>query len=767
MAESERRRRRPPVSCTLCRRRKIRCNRESPCSNCVRSKSGNCFYENYISPPPPSQRPIALGQGPRRDEPHFSPPTNSISSAITATTAPTHTSNPSPRAPSSTTASTRASQQSSQDVESLKVRIRQLEDRLSRTYQASSRSPAPSSNSNIEVISTGISGTFYVHHDDQLVGPSQSIHRSVSHKSRVFGQSHWITGFAAARSILNLIEPYVREETSRIFILMTKAKSLARAIKARRNPLWPSPPVSPLPPKDVADELVDRYFQTTECVYRILHIPTFRRDYEAYWVSNTPPNAAFLIQLKLVLAIGATTYDERFSLRASAMQWVYEAQTWVSEPGFKHRLNIQYIQTNILVLLAREFVDVGPDLVWISAGSLFRIAVYMGLHRDPSRLPKTTTYVAEMRRRLWNTILEVSLQLSLNSGGPPFISLDMFDTGPPGNFDDEQLNAEDPVPKPENQFTQTSVALALRQTFPVRLAITKFLNDHGAHGTYGETLRLDADLRASYKPVLQNLQTFKSGKGPRPSEFELDVVGIITNRYILSLHIPFFGLAIEEAVYAFSRKVIIETSLKIWHAVYSPTTTTLPQIHHDTAPIGRHALARLVTCASGFFRIVAVQAHVLIATELTAQLREEETLGPGLVRQDLIPIIDEAKVWSLQCIEAGETSIKGYFLVCLLASQIEGLRQGLGKEELGRFMVKAAEESEERCLPMIEEMAAQWQAEGAPEGLDQTAPASASATPSRFFDDWDFAMEDAMFDLDNTAPMNWSFNEASQGPSMF
>ncbi|KAI0385597.1 putative C6 transcription factor [Hypomontagnella monticulosa] len=763
MAEPERRRRRPPVSCVLCRRRKIRCNRENPCSNCVRSKSGNCIYENYISPPPPSQRPIPLGQGPRRDEPHFSP-TNSIPSAVvTATTAPSHTSNPSPKAPSSRTTSTRASQQSSQDVETLKVKIRQLEERLSRTNQTLSRSPAPSSNSNIEVISTGISGTFYVHHEDQLAGQPQGIDRHVSHKSRFFGQSHWITGFAAARSILSLIEPHVREETSRVFVLMQRAKTLARAIKARRNPKWPSLPVSELPPKDIADELVDRYFQTTECVYRILHIPTFRRDYEAHWVSNTPTSTAFLIQLKLVLAIGATTYDERFSLRASAMQWVYEAQTWASEPGFKHRLNIQYLQTNILLLLAREFVDVGPDLVWISAGSLVRTAVYMGLHRDPSRLPKATTYVTEMRRRLWNTILEVSLQLSLNSGGPPFISLDMFDTGPPGNFDDEQLNTEDPVPKPEDQFTQTSVALALRQTFPVRLAIAKFLNDHGALGTYGETLRLDADLRASYKSVLRNFQTFKSNKGPRPSEFELDVVGIITNRYVLSLHIPFFSLAMEEAVYAFSRKVITETSLKIWHAVYSPTTTTPPQMGQSAVPTGRQGLARLVTCASGFFRIVAVQAHVLIATELTAQLREEETLGPGLVRQDLMPIMEEAKTWALQCIEAGETSIKGYFLVCLLAAQIEGLMQGLGKEELGKFMVKAAEESEERCLPLIEEMATQWQAGVASEGPEQTA----SATPAQFFDDWDFAMEDAMFDFADAGPMNWGFNESSQGPSMF
>ena len=106
---------------------------------------------------------------------------------------------------------------------------------------------------------------------------------------------------------------------------MQRCKSLARVIKSQRAPPWPSPPKADLPSKDVADKLVDCYFRTTETIYRILHIPTFRRDYEALWMSNTKPDTAFLVQLKLVLAIGAATYDEQFSLRVSAIQWVYEA----------------------------------------------------------------------------------------------------------------------------------------------------------------------------------------------------------------------------------------------------------------------------------------------------------------------------------------------------------------------------------------------------------------------------------------------------------
>ncbi|KAI1210768.1 putative C6 transcription factor [Annulohypoxylon truncatum] len=753
MAEPERRRRRPPVSCTLCRRRKLRCSRESPCSNCIKSRSGNCVYENFISHAQPG---VELGLGPAYSESHYSAPTTSISSTATGVTAPNHTSQSSPKAASSTAGSTPTSY-SSQEVESLRNRIRQLEEQLSKTNLTPSQPPA---DSNIEAINSRISGTFYIHHENNLTGQPRAISRSVTHKTRVFGQSHWITGFSLVRDIIGIFEPHVRDESSRISVLMQKSKSLARAIKDRRSPPWPSLPVVDLPSKDIADELVDRYFRTVEPIYRILHIPTFRREYAAQWVSTSnEPNTAFLVQLKLVLAIGATTYDELFSLKPSALKWVYEAQTWISEPGFKHRLNLQYLQTNILLLIAREFVDVGPDLVWIAAGTLLRTAIYMGLHKDPKRLPTMSTFAAEMRRRLWNTILELSTQLSLTSGGPPFVSLDGFDTEPPGNFDDEQITADDPVPKPEAEFTQTSIAIALRKTFAARLAITKFLNDHSSRGTYGETLRLDAGLRTAYKSVLRLLQGYKSGSGLRPSETEVDMVSLLMNRYILSLHNPYFSSAMQEAAYAFSRKVIIETSIKVWRAMYPSTTTTL-QPSRNVPSSNYHDLPRLAICASGFFRIITLQASILIAMELMAQLQEEEILGPGIVRQDLLTIMEEAKTWSWRTIEAGETSIKGYFLASLLAAHIEGRIQGLGKEELPSFLIKVIEEAEEKCIPKLEEMLARYQTESATKELEQPH----MNTEPQSLGDWDFSMSDALFDFSNPDPINWAFGETTQDP---
>lgn len=352
--------------------------------------------------------------------------------------------------------------------------------------------------------------------------------------------------------------------------------------------------------------------------------------------------------------------------------------------------------------------------MWISVGGLLRKAVYMGLHRDPIHLPKRTIFAAEMRRRLWNTILEIALQSSLFSGGPPFISLDDFDTAPPENFDDDQLVADDPIPKPEHEFTQVSIVIALRKTFPARLAVVRFLNNLPASGTYEETLRLDTQFRTAYKALNRALHNCNRSSSPlQPStsslRYEMRVVDLIMLQYLSSLHLPYFSAALHQATYAFSRKVVVDSSLKIWriiHPLHSHTLSTTATLaaanqHQDSNP-----LARLSSFSSGFYPVVAIHAAVLIMVELQAQFQEEESLGPVSVRPDLLSVLEEAKTWTRRTVEAGETNIKGFLLMCVMAAHIEGLMNDLSEKERAEALVKAVEYSIETCLPMLEEMAA-------------------------------------------------------------
>jgi hypothetical protein len=489
---------------------------------------------------------------------------------------------------------------------------------------------------------------------------------------------------------------------------MQKCKEMARNIKARRAPEWPTTPSSSnFPARDIADRLVQCYLRTTESIYRIIHIPSFQKDYEAFWLSNTTPDPAFLTQLKLILAIGAVTYDEHFSLRVEALRWVYEGQVWASDP-FKLRVDLPSLQNDLLLLIARERVGIGGNLDWISMGAILRKAFYMGLHRDPDRLPHSRSiFAAEIRRRLWNTVIELSLQSSLTSGGAPLISLGDFDTEPPGNFDDDQIMSAQTRLDSLEDFTQTSVAIALRSTFPQRLTVVKFLNDLDSVGTYTETLRLDTELRKAYRILCQRLRACSlSNSSASPSSFEISAVEFLMHRYIASLHIPYLGPALTMSDFTYSRKVVIESSLKIWQAA-CPIPSSSTAMHNPSGDISSpyfDELPRLVTNSSGFYPVAAIHSAFLIYIEVRTQLQEEMSLYPVPLRPDIASVLSDAKHWCLQVIDSGETNIKGYLLLNMISAQIEGLKQGLGREGMSKLLIETVENVAKKCMPKLQQM---------------------------------------------------------------
>ncbi|GAB1313393.1 hypothetical protein MFIFM68171_03603 [Madurella fahalii] len=739
--EPERRRRRPAVSCVLCRRRKIRCDQNTPCGNCTKSKNSTCIYRDLPARPQPQQR-----LAPKTDS-NVSPLT-----PISLTSAP----------PSQQVATGLATV----DHQLAGGYIRSTEGQTVSSIQvgqgstASSLAHSPISTatkgSRVETRTVDIAGTFYFHAEQRSANQPQAVTRSVTHKTRLFGQSHWVNGVTLIQDIFDILEPHLRDETTKAFTSQNRAKAIGKAIKSRRSPPWPCPPSPELPAKDLADALVECYLRTSESIYRVLHVPTFMRDYEAVWDPANNPDPAFLVQLKLVLAIGAPIYDSTFSLRPLALRWVYEAQTWLSAPEFKSRLGLPSLQTNLLHLLAREAAGVGEDMVWSFVGSTLRTAMYMGLHRDPEGLgPKTISpLTAEMRRRLWNTVLEIVLQSSLNSGGSPLIGLDDFDTEPPGNFDDDQFTSPDdhPSPKPPGHFTQTTVAIALRAMFPQRLAIAKYLNDLSSRSTYQDTLKLDTDFRAAYKILSRTLQAAAAvaGHPQRPSNFELRYLDLLLRRYLLALHLPFFGPSLSDAAFAFSRKATVDSALKMWRAAFPAPLSAAPPDGDDNGPTG-DLLARLATCGSGFFRTVGVQAFVAVAVELKTLLREDEgslSGAPNEPRPDLLAVVEEVKAWAWRALLAGETNAKGYMVACMVGAQVEGMRRGLGEGETARLLIREVEESGERSAVLLEEMlSSQVGAEGV----------AGELVPELGVEDWGYMVSDALFDASGPEPLGWMF----------
>ncbi|KAJ4355416.1 uncharacterized protein N0V89_003432 [Didymosphaeria variabile] len=602
------------------------------------------------------------------------------------------------------------------DLDTMRSRITLLENQLENSLKKSIRSTplgpsvAETPVSSIETAESRIGGTFYIHHGNPALGQSPNMHRSLTHKKRMYGQSHWMNlSVVLVKDIAKMIDMQTKDPTKqafseKVFTGMQKCKRTARLVKRQREPPWPCPPTPELPPKNIADDLVDCYLRTYESVYRILHVPSFKRTYEAIWATDSEPDSVFLIQLKLVLAIGATAYNNNFTLRPSAMRWVHEAETYLANPHLKHRLTIQYIQIYCLQLLARQTAAVGEDMVFIITGNLLRSAMFLGLHRDPAHMPARTLFANEMHRRLWTTITELCLQASIYAGCPPLMSQDDYDTQPAGNFDDDQLENDEAIARPENHFTQSSVSIILQKTFPARLATARFLNNFTSSGTYEETLQLDSDLRTAYKTLRDTLRAFNPIHGNLPSDFQIRLVDVTMNRYLCAVHAPFFMPALSDAKYAYSRKAVFDTALKMWYATYPITDSIGIPLSNSPTPPARDDFQRMVTCGHGFLRSATMQSILMIAVEMRTQLQEDDGLSPTPLRRDLFAILEEAKAWSIWCMEAGETNVKGHVFVCLMGAYTQGLAKGLSKDEIAKSLVVAADGALQRGMELLERM---------------------------------------------------------------
>ena len=224
-------------SCSLCRRRKLRCNRENPCSNCMRSRNGTCVYEDPSSQL--SRKRTSLDQQNVDDSAlgtYYSVASKSSTSASKtslgksiAARSESTTSSP-PRSAALTPASigspiigfesvitsrgsevqttglryasTTATQlppKHLQEAESIKSQINQLEERLSRLGHESTQSIVQPliQETEIQIPTAHLGGTLTAHAECRFSDQDEkvlSVTRNLAHKNRLFGQSHWVNG---------------------------------------------------------------------------------------------------------------------------------------------------------------------------------------------------------------------------------------------------------------------------------------------------------------------------------------------------------------------------------------------------------------------------------------------------------------------------------------------------------------------------------------------------------------------------------------------
>jgi hypothetical protein len=270
---------------------------------------------------------------------------------------------------------------------------------------------------------------------------------------------------------------------------------------------------------------------------------------------------------------------------------------------------------------------------------------------------------AEVRRRLWFTILEMIVQSSLDSAMPPRISYEDFDTEAPSNNNDDEIDESTTIlqPHPRETYTCASMQLLLLDSLPVRLRVVQLLNGLQSELSYLDVLTLSSEItnacQACSKFVTSNRQA-------GVTSFQRNLCDYLVRRFLIPLHCPFASEARANPLFHYSQKTTLDAAL----AFISPE------------PDG--CFSRLMATGGGMFREGFRCATATITLELLVQAesqRSEGTMHHNTRQLDFLKqAVNHLSGLSWERIRQGETNIKGpMFLSIVLAVAEAGDKDAL------------------------------------------------------------------------------------------
>jgi hypothetical protein len=452
-----------------------------------------------------------------------------------------------------------------------------------------------------------------------------------------------------------------------------------------------------------ADTMARLYISRFESAFRILHIPSFWTEYESYWANPAHVADAIKFKVQLVIAIGCSIFHEtdKDQMQSAPCQWVYAAQAWLSAPLEKNRIGISGLQVQCLLILARQCLSISGDLIWVGMGTLVRIAMQMGLHRDPNHFDDigvlqvfeqtwllgtglNYTRDTELRRRLWATIMEMNVQASLDTGMPPIVSMQDFDTKPPSNIDDTDIDhsSQDISPKKHNIATDTSLQIFLFDCLRPRLDILRMMNGLNPDMPQDEVVALTSDVSNHCNKcrdfVKQDLED-------KSDVFHHYLADLLVRRFLLSLHRPWACRAHASPLFYYSRKVSYDTAATL------------------LSPPKDENLTRLLLRGSGIFKNRIIHLSLALASELLIEIQEKGsnplTQQPWDYRAMLVAAVQEAQSQSAQRMKLGETNVKLHMKLSVVLTKAEGLSPD---QSLQERMIQSARDSLEMSYATIQ-----------------------------------------------------------------
>ncbi|MCJ1391001.1 hypothetical protein MMC18_003862 [Xylographa bjoerkii] len=557
LPEEDRKRKRKALSCYDCRRSKVRCDRRFPsCGRCAKQGHANsCIYEAApLDAAPEGEVPAS------NDWTTFGPVRTSDGGSSRLSFLPTST----------------KTREAAYDVSSKRScqigRIEQLEARIN-SLEATAKQGTERSNGfrRGEHVTDSM-----IPPESSMVNGAQSGHyRPASTETMLFRGMGFKGQFYGASNPTSLISHFPELRT--FMKDLTTSTTLKRAHCDTKNPFEkpkckqktvPTSAVESLvellPQGEVMDDLVQRYFDTLETTFRVLHRVSFMKDYVILRDNPMRSKPEFVVILLLLMA---TVYcnseransDQTHDRRETSLVWVQACEAWLQGRGWK-RLRIAFFQINCLLFIAKQINGIKIKQAWTASGTLLRYGISAGLHRNPNlREAETSPMDREMMRRLWATMVELELQSSIDRGMQPSSAGLFSDCGAPLNINDGDVwegCEQYPLSKPVQDFTATSFLHISQHSLRLRQSLTSLINNPNTRLRFEEVLSYEHEIMQALEAIPQWTNYDESSPDVlAPSSLPQTLLDIQLRQFLILLHGPFTRMSGAGSRYGYSRAV--------------------------------------------------------------------------------------------------------------------------------------------------------------------------------------------------------------------
>ena len=279
----------------------------------------------------------------------------------------------------------------------------------------------------------------------------------------------------------------------------------------------------------------------------------------------------------------------------------------------------------------------------------------------------------------------LDLQAALDVGVPPNISLDDFDTDPPSNINDADINESTRVFPPHNETAVTSVSLQrlLSIGSRPRYEIVKRMNGVCSALSHEEVHGVSSDISRACRQC--NAHMLESGDGAGVA-FRHNLADLLLRRFLLHLHRPLASGPPSNPISYYSRKVILDTAM----AILSPR-------HNEE-------FSHLLSVGAGIFKTRIIHASLAVAAELLRDLEENGPMQqPSGYRKMLIDAVRQALFQTGERIRLGETNadVRMHMKLSMALCQAEVVGAGGGITQL-QDLAKSAKDSLEMSYSLIQ-----------------------------------------------------------------